>query len=507
MRTQNLLHELNPMQISKTDYLEYTFCRKNLWLKKYKPELFLGVELSEFEKKIIEEGNLADEAARNLFPDGRLIEIVGNNAIPITKSFLALNHRTLFQGAFLHDVFFVQTDILKFNEVLNGWELYEVKATNDVKREIPHHHINDLAFQKNVIENSGLKIVKAGVIHLNGGYRKHGKINYHELFIVADLTDEVLEAGDGVREQMQDVKAYLNDSEERGCECLYRGRSAQCTTFQYSNPDVPAYSVHDINRIGVSKKLFHDWIDRGIYALDDIDKPEVLTGAKKAQYDAYIAGKPIIEYEKIKEALDTLVFPLHFFDYEGYSSAIPRFDGFGAYEQVPFQYSLHVLHENGQMEHREFRITEPDDNLTIPLVERMMQDFDQKGSVISWYKSYESQRNDKLAELHPEHADFLIGMNDRMFDLYDIFAKNYYVDARFRGSASIKNVLPVLVPDLSYKVLNVQKGDQAVERWEKMIDPKTPMQEKEQIAKDLLEYCKLDTLAMVKIYQFLFRFV
>jgi hypothetical protein len=94
-------------------------------------------------------------------------------------------------------------------------------------------------------------------------------------------------------------------------------------------------------------------------------------------------------------------------------------------------------------------------------------------------------------------------MNDRMFDLMTIFSKNYYVDAAFMGSASIKNVLPVLVPELSYKKLNVQKGDQAVERWEKMIDSETSEDEKKQIAKDLLEYCKLDTMAMVKIYEFL----
>jgi hypothetical protein len=491
------------MHITKTDYLEYTYCKKNLWLKKHKPELFEDVELSEFEKKIIEEGNIADEAARNLFPDGKLIEIVGTNAVPITKSILASKPSTLFQGAFLFDEFFVQADVLRFNQVLDGWELYEVKANTDVKRVVPHHHVNDLAFQKTVIENSGIKIVKTGVIHLNSEYKILAKLDHEELFIIADLTDEVLEAEQEVQDQMKDLKTYLHLDEEKGCECLYRGQNAQCTTFRYSNPDVPEYSVHNINRIGGSKKLFYDWIDRGIYALDDIDNPEKLKGAKKAQYDAYIAGKPLVDQEEIKAALAELVFPLHFFDYEGYSSAIPRFAGFGAYEQVPFQYSLHVLHEDGEMEHKEFLITDPDQDLTLPLIEKMRQDFDDKGSVISWYKSYESQRNNKLAELHPEHADFLEGMNDRMFDLMTIFSKNYYVDAAFMGSASIKNVLPVLVPELSYKKLNVQKGDQAVERWEKMIDSETSEDEKKQIAKDLLEYCKLDTMAMVKIYEFL----
>jgi len=519
------------LYISKTDYLEYTYCRKNLWLKKHKPELFDGVELSEFEKKIIEEGNAADADARNLFSDGTLIDIVGRNAVPATQTILTTRPRTLFQGAFMLDEFFVQADILHWNDVLDGWELYEVKATNDVSRTIPHHHVNDLAFQKTVIEGSLLtrdseldhglrqaqaimgegqekiKIVKAGVIHLNGTYKKHGAINYKELFVIADVTDEVIAAQDLVREQMSDLKSYLHDKEEKGCECLYRGRNNQCTTFAYSNPDVPEYSVHDIARIGGSKKLLNDWIDRGIYAIEDIDRPEVLEGAKKAQYDAYMLGKPLIDNVAIKELLDTLVFPLQFFDYEGYSSAIPKFDGFAAYEQVPFQYSLHIMQKNGELEHREFLITEPVGDLTLPLIERMKLDIDPNGTVIAWYKSYESQRNNKLAELHPEHAAFLEQINDQMFDLMSIFSKNYYVDAAFKGSSSIKKVLPVIVPSLSYKKLKVQKGDQAIERWEKMIAIETSQEEKDQIAKDLLEYCKLDTFAMVEIYRFLRKLV
>jgi hypothetical protein len=491
------------MYITKTDYLEYTYCKKNLWLKKHKPELFEGVELSEFEKKIIQEGNDADEAARNLFPKGELVNIVGVNAVPITKKLIESKIPVIFQGAFLEDEFFIQADILVFNDTLDGWELYEVKASNDVKRVVPHHHVNDLAFQKTVIEKSGVKIVKAGVIHLNGEYRKGKKVNYHELFTIAELTDEVLSAELEVQEQMNDLKAYLHEPEQKGCGCLYRGQNAQCTTFNYSNPEVPEYSVHNINRIGASKKLFYDWIDRGIYTLDDIDNPEKLTGAKKAQYDAYKLGKPVVDRKAIKDALNSLVFPLQFFDYEGYSSAIPRFDNFGAYEQIPFQYSLHILHESGELEHKEFLITEPESDLTLPLIERMKKDFDEKGSVISWYKSYEAQRNNKLAELHPKHAQFLEAINDRMFDLYEIFAKSYYVDARFMGSASIKKVLPVIVPELTYANLNISKGDQATEQWEKMIFGNLSKIEKDEISSNLLEYCKLDTLAMVRIYEFL----
>lgn len=491
------------MQITKTDYLEYTFCKKNLWLKKHKPELFEDVELSDFEKKIIEEGNLADEEARHLFPGGVLVDSHGQDAVDDTKQYIDKKQDIIFQATFAEDVFFIRADILVYDEEKDGYELYEVKATNSIKRKEPHHHVNDLAFQKSVIEKSGLKIIKTGVIHLNNEYKKLGNIDHQKLFIIADLTDEVSEAQEIVNQQMSDIKEWLTMPEQKGCECLYRGRNAQCTTFTYSNPDVPEYSVHDIARIGASKKLFYEWIDKGIYKLEDIDNPEALTGAKKAQYDAYILNKPVVNKDAIKKMLDKLVFPLYFFDYEGFVSAIPMFDGFGAYEQIPFQYSLHIMQEDASIEHKEFLITDPQGDLTHPLVERMKEDIDTDGTVIAWYSSYEKQRNTKLAELHPDYAEFLEHINDGMFDLMTIFSKNYYVDPAFKGSASIKKVLPVIVPELTYKSLNISKGDQASERWERMISKDTPEAEKKQIKEDLLTYCKMDTLAMVKIYEFL----
>lgn len=491
------------MQITKTDYLEYTFCKKNLWLKKHKPELFEGVELSDFEKKIIEEGNLADEEARNLFSGGVLIDSQGDEAVLDTKKYISKNTPIIFQATFLQNDFFIRADVLVYNKKLNSFELYEVKASNDIKRVAPHNYINDLAFQKSVIELSGLNIIKTGVIHLNKDYKKNGELDHNQLFVIVDISDEVELAQDEVKGQMEDMKKYLSAGEEKGCECLYRGRSNHCTTFSYSNPEVPDYSVHDINRIGSSKKLFYDWIDKRIFKIEDIPNPEKLKGIKKLQYDSVVSGKPIIDKIAIREELGRLKFPLQFFDYEGFTGAIPMFDGFGAYEQIPFQYSLHIMQEDGSLEHKEFLITEPKIDLTRSLVERMKKDIDPKGTVIAWYITYESQRNKKLAELHPNYADFLNEINDSMFDLMSIFSSGYYIDPAFKGSSSIKKVLPVLVPELTYKNLNISKGDQASERWQKMISSETSIEEKEIIKQDLLQYCKLDTMAMVKIYQFL----
>jgi hypothetical protein len=491
------------MHLTKTDYLEYTHCRKNLWLKKHKPELFDGVELSDFEKKIIEEGNIADTEARHLFDGGVFVDSHGMDAVKDTAQYIEAGTKVIFQATFQEDVFYIRADVLVKNDELGGYELYEVKASNDIKRKEPTHYIKDLGFQKIVTEQSGIKIVKTGVIHMNREFKRSGKVNYHDLFVTEDVSTEVNEMEEDVQKQMEEMKQYLGMEEEKGCLCIYQGRSNQCTTFAHSNPKVPEYSVHNINRIGGSKKLLEDWIDRGIYAIEDIDNPENLKGAKKMQYDAYMTGKVLIDHNKIKEVLGELTYPLQFFDFEGYTSVIPLANGFGAYEQIPFQYSLHTVHEDGTMEHKEFLITESSGDMTKALVERMHTDLDTNGSVIVWYKTYEKQRIEKLIEVHPKYAEFLETINDNIFDLMEIFSKQYYVDAKFMGSASIKKVLPVLVPELTYKSLNIQKGDQASERWEYMISDRITPEEKEAIKNDLLTYCKLDTLAMVRIWEFL----
>ena len=139
------------MKISKTNYLDYTYCRKNLWLKKHKPELFVGIELSEFDQKIIEEGAITDEVAQQLYPNGILVNQLGSEGVSQTKELIKNNTPVIFQATFEWDDFLIISDILIYNNALNGYELYEVKGTNSVKREIPHHHINDLAFQKTII--------------------------------------------------------------------------------------------------------------------------------------------------------------------------------------------------------------------------------------------------------------------------------------------------------------------------------------------------------------------
>ena len=108
-----------------------------------------------------------------------------------------------------------------------------------------------------------------------------------------------------------------------------------------------------------------------------------------------------------------------------------------------------------------------------------------------------------MGKRQPDYAEFLSGLNDRMFDLMDIFSQQHFVHHQFKGSHSIKAVLPVLVPEFSYKELDIQNGQTASIRWYDAVTGSVTTEKAESTYKALLKYCCLDTLAMVKIYQYL----
>jgi len=489
------------MTITKTDYMNYTICPKNLWLKKHKPSLFDNIELSEFEKELIHNGQIVDRVARSLFPGGELVTSNGGDQLDYSKELVKNRTETIFQPSFAWGNFFVRPDILSFDPETESWSLFEVKATTGVKKR-PYNHIKDLAFQKIVLQYNDVSINHTGIILLNKEYRRDGDVDYSELFDKIDITKDVQDIESAVHTDMNDMENYLAMPEKPGCHCLYKGKSAHCQTFAYSNPNIPDYSVHNIYRIGSSKETLASWIKRGIYSIENIDNPEVLNDYQTLQYLAHINDHAVINNKEILRVLHDLEFPIHFLDYETYTSAIPEFDRFAPWQHIPFQYSIHVLNENGSLEHKEYLIKEASENMTLALVETLEQDVKKSGSIVAW-SSYEKTRNNQLANIHPEYAGFLYGMNDRIFDLLKVFSNGHYVDPAFRGSNSIKSVLPVLIPDLLYTDLKIQSGTEAPLHWINMISGELDRSEQKVIEENLLEYCKLDTLAMVRIYEYL----
>jgi hypothetical protein len=307
------------------------------------------------------------------------------------------------------------------------------------------------------------------------------------------------------KERMMHAKeALLQDNESAlECQCIYKGRSAHCTTFRHSHGHVPGYSVHDLTYIGKSKKKLAALVDAGVFDLDDVPEDFELSSNQRLQVSAHQRREPLIDHIAVAKELGALQYPLYFLDYETYPAAIPLFDGFKPYQQIVFQFSLHVVKDpNVEPEHFEY-IHESNSDPSVALACKMKECIGGSGTVIAWHKSFERDRSAELGNRCPEYKEFFADINRRLYDLEDIFAHRHYVHPEFRGRSSIKKVLPVLVPELSYKELTIQGGGSAMQAWFDAIFGSMSDIEKQKIFTDLKTYCGLDTYAMYAIWKVL----
>lgn len=491
--------------VYKTIYLEYLACAKNAWLKLYKKhELQDLFAFSAFEQGLLDKGNLTESWARKLFPRGTLIEKHAEDAALLTQSHIKEKSSILFQATFIHDVFLVRNDVLEYNEQTNKWKLYEIKAKNSLeenKDEIDH--IEDATFQAIVLKEQGIELENVFIVHLNKDYIRVDDINVGELFIINNITEKVKEREPRTRIRMQKAKIDLLQHNQGAldCSCLYKSRGNHCKTFSYSHAYLPAISVHDIGRIN-EKKLIR-LVNSNIFNIDDVPESFELTDIQRNQVNTCKFKKTIIDSTAIKQELNKLVYPLYFLDYETYAASIPLFSGFKPYQHFPFQFSLYVLESaDSEPVHFEYLHEFSSDSSEI-IIQKLVELIGPTSSIIVWHKSFEQMINNELAERYPEYKIFLQNLNNRIFDLEEIFKKQHYIDPGFHGKTSIKNVLPILVPELSYDKLTIKEGADASEQWFKMMSNNLNTSEKAKIAEDLKQYCRLDTYAMYKILQFL----
>ncbi len=494
--------------ISKTTFIDSRNCIKNTWLKLHKAELLVNFELSEFEKQLIEQGNEVEECARKLFPLGVEVTSTGENACIETMRYMESKVPAIFQATFIADGFIARNDVLVYDKNNDCWDLYEIKGTNSLKEGSgDRSHVEDVAFQAVVLRRANMNLGRSFLVHLNKDYVRVGDLDIEQLFIIEDLTETVAERFDEISILMDGAREFLSQENEppSGCDCHYLGRSRHCATFPYSHPKIPEYSVHDLSRIGSSKKKLEFFAENEIYRLEDIPYDFELSPIQTNQLEAYLTQKITIDYEEIHQQLKNLRFPLYFFDYETYAPAIPSFANYSPYKRIPFQFSLHILRDPmGELDHVEFlhpTRTDPSE-----LVAKLLNEYIKpEGTIIAWNKSFEIGVNNEIAQRLPEYRELLERVNGQFYDLMEVFSKQHYIHPDFRGSASIKKVLPVLVPELQYKDLAIHEGGQASEQWWFMVSPTTSEENYAEVSRNLKEYCKLDTYAMYAIWKHLYQ--
>lgn len=491
------------MKLTKTDYLIYKDCAKNAWLKVNKPDIYFSKPLSTFDQGIIETGNEVDLLARDLFKGGFLI----SGGFEETKKIIESKNPILYQPVFETDIYKVICDMLVWNNDSNAYDLYEVKASNsgEDKKSKDKLYSYDIAFQYLVLKKLNIPLAKLFLVRLNSEYERREDIELDKLFSVEDFTDRVFSVFEEVEGEAKTAYDFLSQKEEPfgSCKCITKGRSAQCTTFSYSNPQVPEYSVHDISRIGMSKSKLAELVDSNIFLIEDVPENFPLSEKQKNQVLATKLNKTFIYKEEIKDFLDKIIFPISFLDYETFAAGIPRFLGFSPFNQITFQYSLHVLEKNEkEPKHFEFIFTEnknPDEAFILSLQKNLPEE----GSVIVWNKSFEISRNKDLIKRNEQYRTFLEKLNGRVVDLMDIFSNQYFIHPEFKGKTSIKYILPVLVPELSYKELDIKEGATASDTWNKIVKGEFSKEESLEKISHLKTYCKLDTYAMYAIWKYL----
>lgn len=493
--------------ISKSTFLHFQICPKDTWLRLHRPDFAEKFAPTDFELQIMEQGNEVEVQARLLFPTGSLVSSTGDEAVAETKRLMDAGTEAIFQATFLADGFFAKCDVLKKGDEAGTWDVYEIKGTNSLKEgNEDRDHISDLAFQKSVLTRAGIAVGRVFIIHLNKKYIRSGVLDIESLITIAESGELVDKLMPDITREMEAAREYLNRDKEpnTGCDCHLRGRSRHCRTFSYSHPEIPGYSVHDLARIGNSKKKLEELVNKRMFDLADVPDDFKLTEPQRLQLRAYKTLQPIVDQEAIREVLGAYAFPLYFLDYETYAPAIPAFDGFSPYRRIPFQLSLHILRdEASEPEHVEFLHLERTDP-TNAVAEILARHVGPDGSVVVWSAPFERAVNKEIGErLGGEHSVRMEQINARILDLMDIFSKQLYVHPEFRGKTSIKKVLPVLVPDLSYEEMEISDGTMASERWWTMTAPETAPHERTTIEAALRAYCRQDSLAMYRIWQVL----
>jgi len=476
--------------LSKSKYQSGLQCKKKLWLEINDREK--ASPLSKAVERIFEQGTEVGIEARKRFPSGLLIEYDRTNpssSVEKTKEAIKDGAEILFEGAFFYDDTLILADILTKNED-STWDLIEVKSSTKVKNE----HIPDLAIQKYVIEGAGLKVNKTHLMHLNS---KCVYPDLSTLFVIEDVNQQVEELSESVPNNVVGFKEVISEEAEPnvaiGLQCK---DPHECSFKEYCWEFAGDKAVFDIPSLSKKKKVILQ--DKGILTLEQLTKEHPLSDSEWEYVNRILNEGIDINKDGIRQMLCELEYPIHFLDFETYNPAIPYFDGMSPYSQFPFQYSCHVLGENGKLDHYEYLHIDNTDPRK-PLAEMLLSSISGAGSVVAYFTGFEKSVLENLCGCFPEYSERLQSIIDRLWDQLNIF-RYYYKHYAFGGTNSLKSVLPVVVPELSYEDLEVQGGTDAQAVWDEMINTEDEEQ-KERMIKELKEYCRMDTLAMVEIHR------
>ena len=530
--------------LSKSRYTAFCQCPKNLWLKVYKPE---EAKDDPALQARLEQGNEVGALAMGLFGDFKEVPVKNpdrsldlNKMCELTQQYMEQGVDNICEASFSHKGHYCAVDILRRNG--DGWDIYEVKSSSfpecDGEETKLEKYAPDIAYQKWVLTRCGVKVVNTYLVCLNSSYVRHGKLDIKSLFVTIDMHDWVENECLKVPVQSSQALKILGMKDEPDYDlsehCM---KPYTCAFFDYCKcqrgvpKDEP--TVFDLYRMNFSKKLEHYHAGRITF---EALRSEKLSDKQQMQMECTLNGTKHINPNGIREFLDALSYPLYFLDFETMQDAVPQYDGTKPYQQITFQYSLHIKESaDAPYQHKEYLAPSDGKDPRRGLAEQLCKDIPMNVCTLAYNKGFECGRIKELAALFPDLAVHLMNIQEHIQDLLTPFQNGYYYVPAMGGSFSIKSVLPALFPDdreLNYHNLDerCQNGGNAMTLFPKLAElqqriPKLGLQKQEngmlvlsdslmklsdiqaiqkEIAADreaLLRYCELDTWAMVKVWE------
>ena len=475
-------------------------CHKAIYLNIASPELEAKIT-PELQARF-DQGNAVGEEARMHFPGGMLVDFppwdfIGS--LKKTREHIANGVHTIYEAAFEYSNCYARVDILKFSPETKKWSIFEVKSSTKVKAE----QLDDVGLQAWIIAKSGLPLEKISILHLNTECRYP---NLENLFTTVDVTAEIRERYLGIQPKVRGIFDVLQQPTvpaiDIGAHCLVPnecGFREHC----WKEKRIPELSVLDLPKIADRK---WDLYKKGIIELTDPRLKDELIDADQSisrMIDVHRSGERYLDPAGIKKAMAEWKFPLVFLDFETINPAIPRYDGTGPFQQVPFQFSVHTWETpESDLEHLEY-LHEDSSDPRPALIPALLAACEGTGSIVSYYAKFESERITEMAEVFPEYRRALLALLPRMVDPLPI-VREFVYDKAFGGSFSLKAVAPALLgAQASYEGLAVGDGTAAQRAFEELISEDTDPERKEEISGAMLEYCGKDTLVMVDLVKWL----
>lgn len=483
--------------LSKSTFIKGLQCEKALYL--YKNNYNLRDEISPQLQAIFSQGTNVGELAQDLFPGG--VDASPSSYFNLqesvfkTKEFIENGEQIIYEATFQFNGVIAALDILVKDE--EGWKAYEVKSSTSVS----DTYIFDAAIQYYTITNSGIDLKDISIVHINNQYVKNGEINVPELFTIESVYDRVQEVLPNIPNQVDAFKKLIKQDTipkiDIGTHC---DNPYSCDFKGHCWKHIPEYSIFNISRLNGNKKF--DLYNQGIITFDQLNlNTALLNYNQRMQVTSELEGKTFIDKNNIEHFIKELNYPIYHLDFETMGPAVPIFDNSKPYQQIVFQYSLHIEQKNGEITHKEY-LAEANPNVDPrdAFVKQLIQDCGNSGDVLVYNIGFERGKLNDLIEINPKYHKEIHAIINRLKDLMIPFQQKWVYTPQMKGSYSIKAVLPALVPELSYQDLEIKEGGTASTTFTQMVTGEF-QGDLQKTRINLLEYCKLDTYAMVKILE------